>query len=58
MTAASNLTGSLTNTSSMSADTADPNLGNNSDSETTTVKLVEPKTGSGIFLPLILKING
>jgi len=58
MTAASNLTGSLTNNASVSVDTADPNPENNTTNETTTVKPVEPMTGSGIFLPLILKING
>ena len=50
--------GSLINNANVTADTADPNQGNNSASETTTVMPVEPATNRDIFLPLLMKFNG
>ena len=52
------IAGSLTNNAIVSADTADPNQGNNSASETTTVMPVEPATSRDIFLPLLMKFSG
>ena len=54
----STLAGSLTNNASVSADTTDPNQGNNSASEPTTVMPVEPATSRDIFPPLLMKFNG
>lgn len=58
MTAASKLAGSLTTNTSVAVDKTDTSQGSNSDSETTTVKPVEPEVSSDILLPLILKLSG